>query len=164
MSKAIIKVTAAQSGAQDFQRDRLLGAYRLYLDGVVIGIGPGRGEVSVCAGLVTPTPLCPLPLPPIVTHSGRTPYDVIDVTDKLRKLHTGAVAANALHAPLLMAVQAYHHEGNQSARVWCQLEISGSDGDSVTTEFGTGRSWKAFSADGVFNPSNQTTGMYGAPQ
>ena len=45
VKSATIHVAAAQSGPLE----KLLAAYRLYVDGVAIGIGPGRGETRTAA-------------------------------------------------------------------------------------------------------------------
>ena len=45
VQSATMHVAAAQSGPLE----KLLGAYRLYVDGVAIGIGPGRGDVRTAA-------------------------------------------------------------------------------------------------------------------
>ena len=78
VSKASVMITAAQSNGQE----KLLGAYRLYVNGQVMGIGPGRGDVAVA-------------------QLNHTQFDLIDVT-----------AAVGDATSIVMAIQAYSVKRN----------------------------------------------------
>ena len=97
LTAAIAHVTAAQSG----DSEKLLGAYRLYVNGKTVGIGPGRGEKYV-------------------KDADRTTYDIIGVT---------RTAKNSINSGFLaLALQCFHQDGGAAAKVLLELHLSFSDG------------------------------------
>jgi hypothetical protein len=88
VTSAIAHVTAAQSGG----KEKLLGAYRLYVNGAAVGIGPGRGEVNVGA-------------------SNHTMYDIIDLLPRLSEVEFDV--GSTMH----LALQCFHESGDDTAKV-----------------------------------------------
>jgi hypothetical protein len=123
-------VTALQSGAQQ----KLLGAYRLYINAQSVGIGPGRGEGRTNAG-------------------NHTPYDSIDVT---------RAALLSKEKPLVIGLQCYANHGAGS--VLMELHFQHIDGtSSVVATTGDSNAWKSFDATMAYGPVHQEGG-YKAPQ
>ena len=84
VSDAHIYVGAAQDGPME----KILGSYRLYVNGQVTTTGPGRGEVPY-------------------TDANHSVYDTIDITTSAQ------VAANA-DGKLLLALQGFHTSGKDA--------------------------------------------------
>ena len=88
VASAIIHVTAAQSGTME----KLLGAYRLYVGGAAVGVGPGRGGARTAA----------------YADGGdlnHTYYDTFNVTARVQ----------ATTRTLILGLQCYHETGDASA-------------------------------------------------
>lgn len=129
---AIASVTAVQSN----QMEKLLGAYRLIVNGVSVGIGPGRGLGSTA----------------LASASKRTGYDSIDLTSALNK---NVNASNAF------GLQCYHKDGGAGAGVLLQINFVHEDG--TKSLIATGESdWVSFDATAAYNPVSQE-GAYQAP-
>jgi hypothetical protein len=102
VTSAIAHVTAAQSGGIE----KLLGAFRFYINGETVGIGPGRGEVNV-------------------KDEDHTTYDTIDVTKAITSANTGKAA---------LAFQCFHQDGGTDARVLLEMHLTYSDGNNQNTK------------------------------
>ena len=112
------------SAGGDLEAFRLLGAYKLYLNGNIVGIGPGRGEVKVSNA----------------TSPRNHPYDTIDVTDAL-------AAAISVGHEITLGIQSYHGSGGDEALVHLELHLAHING---TTVLGTDQSWASYDARRVF--------------
>ena len=135
--KATAFVTALQSGKQQ----KLLGAYRLYINEESVGIGPGRGDGPTNAG-------------------NHTPFDSIDVT--------GAVMlSNATN--MVIGLQCYSAGDSGESGVMLELHLEHIDGTKsiVSTTNNVHHSgslgWMSFDATTAFGPTNME-GHYNAPQ
>jgi len=138
----IIAATAFATAAVSGDMEKLLGAYRLYVGGVSVGIGPGRGEAKTAA----------------YTGGGdknHTGYDSIDIGASLKALSTLEGGSLAL------GLQCYHPTGDSNAMAMLEVHIEYSDGSK--TVIGTDASWHAFDATDAFGPSGKE-GRYNAPQ
>ena len=139
VQSARILVTAVQSG----RMEKLLGAYRLYVNGAAIGIGPGRGDVRTAA----------------YSDGGDrnfTFYDTFNVTAQATSI--------AAPAPLTLGLQCYHGTGDASAGVLLELHLVFPNGStSVVRTSSTDGHWRVFDATAGYGPKD-ATGGYGAPQ
>ena len=137
--EARVLVTAAQSGPAE----KLLGAYRLFVAGEAIGIGPGRGDARTAAY-------------PDGGDNNHTAWDEFDVT---------ALTQQAANGTLVLGLQCYHESGDSSAGVLLELRLGLSKGS--TFRLGTSSSdglWLSFDATAAFGPTGTTGGAYSAPQ
>ena len=108
-------ITAASWGIFDTQ----LSNYKLYIDGKLVGLGPGRGEAPVWEG------------------NGQfksMPYNTLDVTSFLSPGKTS-----------VFSIQALHHGGptGPSPIMQLNLELQGSKTATVATD----NTWLAFNGD-----------------
>ena len=94
-----VLVTAYPSGPQE----KLLGAYRLYVNGNVLGLGPGRGEHATN-----------MPGRPVM-------FDIYDLTNIISTSQT-----------LKIGIQCYHSDGKDQARVMAEIVKLDRDGSNVT--------------------------------
>ena len=87
--------------SQDGSLEKLLQAYRLYVNGVVVAVGPGRSNNK---------------------NSGKnhSVYDSVDVTSHLR----AAYAQDGDAAAVTFAIQAYHHDSGPTAMVMLQAHVA----------------------------------------
>ena len=133
---ATIHVAAVQSDTME----RLLGAYRLYVGGKAIGMGPGRGGHRTAA----------YPDGGDVNH---TYYDTYDVS---------ALAMQTNY--LVVGLQCYHTTGDKSAGVLLELEITLVDRTKIAV-YTSSRDglWHSFDATAAYGPTGET-GQYHAPQ
>jgi hypothetical protein len=122
--KAIGHATLYVTAAQDGPGEKLLGAYRLHVNGVATAIGPGRGDVNV-------------------GKKNHTPYDTLDLTG------AALSAAARLGGRLVLALQCFHNDGIGQAI----LELHVHYNDGTRTIVGSDASWKALDATPMFNPS-----------
>jgi len=131
VSDAHIYVGAAQDGPME----KILGSYRLYVNGQVTTTGPGRGEVPY-------------------TDANHSVYDTIDITTSAQ------VAANA-DGKLLLALQGFHTSG-KDAKIILELHVTYSDGSKAV--LGTNSTtFTALDATEMFNPSSTNAGEYPQP-
>jgi hypothetical protein len=124
---------------------KLLAAYRLYLNGALVGMGPGRP--GRC-GPVCPIQKDPLPCP----CTPEQVYDGYNVTD--------AVVAGQ---PLSVALQCFNYPPtgngvlNQTSKVLAVVVVWYGDGSVVHIGTGAagpdGSTWVSHNADAYFNPS-----------
>ena len=121
-------VESAQAFITSVNSDPLLSAYKLYIDGVLVNLGPGRGEASVFGGDGTFRSL---------------PYYTLDLTKDLAKKSTAVIAVEAMHAP-------GRGPGQGGANVVMQLHLWEAGGKVTTV--GTDSTWMAFDADIHRNP------------
>jgi hypothetical protein len=138
--EAHILATAAQSGPSE----KLLGAYRLYVGGAAIGIGPGRGGARTAA----------YPDGGDANHTYLDEYNV-----------TALVRAAPASGTLVLGLQCYHETGDTSSGVLLELRMHLSNGStsSVGTSSSDGR-WLTYDATAAFNPTQSTSSQYDAPQ
>jgi len=130
-SSASIAVTAATSG----DKEKLLGAYRLYVNGRSIGIGPGRGDVSTNA-------------------QNHTMFD--HFTLSAAELGSGSTVVLGLQSFALQDGKVIL-EGNFST-------ASTDTSDTSSVSVATDKTWKALDATSYYNPSGNTGGAYVCPQ
>ncbi len=132
VSRAVAFVTAQQA-------PKLLGAYKLLLDGVVVGIGPGRGDAMTN----------------LTGQGRRVPYDALDVS--------AAVAGLAVGQDWVVGLQCYAAQGKGA--VLLEMHLQHHDGSVSVVATGPGLGWTSFSADRAFGqPTTTAEGGYGAPQ
>jgi hypothetical protein len=131
-------VTASQSGAME----KLLGAYRLFVDGRTVAIGPGRGEARTAAYADG-------------GDTNHTQFDSVDVSP-------GVTAASG---PLVIGLQCYHDSGGAGAMVGMELHLEHENGEQTVVR--TDSSWTALDATTAYGPG-QSEGpnsvCYSAPQ
>jgi len=120
-----VKVGAAPTGEPE---QRVLAAYRLFVNGQDVGIGPGRGDAVVGA------PETPEPFP------GSFIFDEIDVPAAV--LAVGG-------ARLSLALQCYHSDGKAAA--WVLMEAHAFDEANATLGVvGSGMHWSVYDARFIF--------------
>ena len=142
----------------------ILSSFKIYLGGLLVAIGPGRGEMRVRDGDST------------VSHSS---YVTVDVTKQLATALGGAMPDGASSHRTILAVEGQSPGQDTSWDAWdpyadehgplaapavlLQLQISRVDGTrcTVTTESGSGR-WLSAPADDYYNPSPNKATMYGS--
>ena len=122
------------SANQDGTLFKLLSAYRLYINGKVVSVGPGRSDSANSA----------------VNH---TVYDSVDITAELKQ----AWAESGAAATVVFAAQCYHHDGGADAMFMLQAQVSYSDTQEVHTIL-SDSSWLGYDATKIYNP---TGGMGG---
>ena len=123
------------------RQQKLLGAYRLYVNGKAAGIGPGRGDCSLA--YAQDERLC-------------LEYDMIDLTEHLQRAQLNSSAGSG---KLAIGIQSYH-SGGDGGGVQLQLNLETASGMVV---LGTNASWQVHDATDYFGPFS-TTGGYGAPR
>ena len=101
--------------------ENMLANYKLYVEGELVGLGPGRGEASVWGGQHT-------------FHS--LPVDTLDLTAQL---------AAAKGKNVTLAIEAYHHGGPTGPQPVMQLNLVLRNGATATVV--TDGSWSAFNGD-----------------
>ena len=122
------------------QEAKLLGAYKLRINGVVAGIGPGRGD--------SPT--------------DQTPYDSIDVTD--------FISGNLSHdGVVVLGLQCFSLSGNGAVLLEMHLEHENGEISIVATGGSSSSSsssgWMSFDATEAYgSPNMSDEGSYNAPQ
>ena len=132
-TNATAYVTALVSGG----KQKLLGAYRLFVNGASAGIGPGRGDCSLqYTGAAADKSLC-------------TEYDTIDLSPHLP----------ASGGTMALGIQSYHMSG--AGAVQLQLHFESASGDLL--QVGTDAQWLSHDATAFFGPSG-ATGGYKAPR
>jgi len=142
VSAATIHVTAVQSD----DKQELLGAYRLYLDGTILGIGPGRGDAPHTG--------------PKGAGANTTFFDTFRGTGVVDVVN----AAAAKHAAIAVGLQCYHYKGDSNAGVLFEMKLSFVNGSTVTVRSSSkDGQWLSYDATKAFNPKGET-GRYGAPQ
>jgi hypothetical protein len=126
VSKLKIKVSASQDIVPDDGKQRLLAAYRLFINSVEITQGPGRGTQSLQKPVAT---------------VGNAIYDSITVTSK-DILGDGDTIAVALQC----------FQGNGEEDAWAQMEIEAFNTDEIS--FGVFQTnikdWVGYNANAVF--------------
>eukprot|EP01047_Picozoa_sp_COSAG01_P044882 COSAG01_NODE_4090_length_5360_cov_26.230184_2_plen_447_part_00 len=128
VKSATCYVTALGSGP----RQQLLGAYRLYISGASVSIGPGRGECSLLYR--RDENLC-------------LEYDTVDVT-----AHILAAGAGSSNLRFAVGLQSFHDTG--AGGVLLRMHLETSSGDVIV--LGTNSSWLSYDATDYFGPSADT--------
>lgn len=133
---------------QDADNAKLLGAYKLWINGALVGVGPGK--VSRCG------PMCP------VQHAGPqgsctcTPEQLYDSRDI-----SGAVMRNSTHVTFALAGFNYPPTSVPAlpvdSRILAQAFLTFEDGSVAM--FGTDTAWRAFDATAYMAPH----GNFGDP-
>ena len=135
---AFITANPQGSSPGEQENSKLLGAYKLYVNGAIVGIGPGRP--GRCG------PVCPV-------GGGKGPctctpehvYDTYDVT--------AALAASS-SSPVTLAIQAFNYPpgppAHADSKVVLQVVLTFADG-SVQLVGGTGTAWRVWAADAYMN-------------
>jgi len=135
-----------QRSPGDEENGKLLGAYKLFVEGALVGIGPGRP--GSCG------PVYPGPLPPEAPCAPSFFYDVLDITAAL------GAAAGAPSAAAALALQCYNNPPGgryvDASRVALQVHAFFGD-DAAPVVVGTSAEpaagWLAFDAAPLINPS-----------
>ena len=139
-TRGIAFVTARQSGPME----KLLGAYRLYVGGRAVAIGPGRGEVRTAAYADG-------------GDKNHTQYDSIDIS--------AAILSSGPSAALSLGLRCFHNTGGKDAMVGLEAHLEHLDGSKTVIR--TNSAWRAFDATKAFGPG-QSEGpnsvCYTAPQ
>jgi hypothetical protein len=124
------RATAYVSALTD---DYVLCGFKLYIGGVLVGVGPGRGEAPVLGGNGT--------------FMAR-PYVALDATAAV------GAALSAHHGEVVVALQSLGsvgtHGHNKGRGVLLQLEMS--FGESHAMRLVTDATWQAFDADTYLHP------------
>ena len=157
------------------QGSKLLGAYKLFINGDVIGVGPGRNECPAIAQ---------------GDCDRKVPYDGYDLTaivkkrqqqqqqqeeedeqeekeeeeeERLSKSNTNAHANARTSSDVIIDIHGYGQDQptiNVTQRVLFQIVVRYASGK--TTTLGSGKGWLAFDATSVYNPSGISGGAFGA--
>ena len=136
----VLSATVHVAAVQSDTMERLLGAYRLYVGGKAIGMGPGRGGHRTAA----------YPDGGDVNH---TYFDTYDVS---------ALAKQTNY--LVVGLQCYHTTGDKSAGVLLELEIALVDRTKIAVQTSSRDGlWHTFDATAAYGPTGET-GQYHAPQ
>lgn len=143
LSSAIAYVTANPQGSSNGESEnaKLLAAYRLYVGGALVGMGPGRQ--GRCG------PVCPVGGDPAACSCTREHvYDVYDVTPLVD-------AATAGGNPLALALQSYNQPpnparpaSNATSGVLLQVVFTFANGSTSSVFTGADAGWSAYNADG----------------
>ena len=175
VAHATAYVTGDQSGSQE----KLLGAYRLYIGGITVAIGPGRAPVAVGAAdhyIYDTVDVTEPVIRSIATSSSSsspfshsssssstfTTTNTTSTTDT--NTNTGKGNGGEQQNVLALGLQGYsddairHHDG----RMLLELHLVSNDGTRIVVP--TNASWLSFSADGVYNPTQTTGGAYHQPR
>jgi hypothetical protein len=136
---AIVYITAISN-------DETMCAYKLFVNGKLVSVGPGRPEAPIFGGNGT---------------FMRNPYTTLDVTSAV--LDQDAITDDD---KILLAIAGVYRpepgSTNQSfpsimsPSVMMQLVLRSSSGQTITV--GTDASWSAFAADGYYNPTDAKGG------
>ena len=145
--------------ATDGPQQKMLSAYRLSVNGIVVSVGPGRGNSPVQNTSRYSNSTVP------VNTSTLYMYDSVDITAAAR------AAASQLkgHArALVFAVQCYHHDGQDDAKFMLQAHVQYAPAAERSLDAGqqlnhavtrqqthvivSDDSWQTFDATGVYNP------------
>ena len=149
------QVSVAQAESDN---SKLLGAYKLWVNGAVVGMGPGKP--SRCG------PLCPVQgARGVCTCAPEQLYDTRDVTP-LVAAAAGHARGDSDGATVTLAVAAFNYPPASVAtlptasRVLLELHVAFADGGTqvVGTEAGSG-AWRAWDATPYMRPS----GNFGVP-
>lgn len=114
---------------------KLLSAYRLYVNGKVVSVGPGRSNSAN-------------------TADNHTVYDTVDITSELRE----ARALQGDGASITFAAQCYHHDGGDDAMFMLQAHVTYTSPSEDLHIIVSDASWKGYDATAIYNP---TGGMGG---
>jgi hypothetical protein len=148
LSSAVAYVTANPQGSVNGESEnaKLLAAYRLYVGGALVGMGPGRQ--GRCG------PVCPVGGDPgACTCTREHVYDTYDVTTLVAAATTGG-------SPLTLALQSYNQPpnparpaANATSGVLMQLVLTFANGSTSSVFTGPDAGWSAYNADGYYLPS-----------
>jgi hypothetical protein len=110
LAVAVVFATASRgdlsgSSGGDTEAFRLVGAYKLYLDGQLVSVGPGRDE------------------PKVTSDVTKAPYDTLDVTEMVRGVAAMQTQQKAAPSPMVVAIQPYHGNGSASFMVQAGLHL-----------------------------------------
>jgi hypothetical protein len=136
VASAVVFVSANQDGSLK----KLLSAYRLYVNGVVVAVGPGRGNSANA-------------------NANHTVYDSVDVTAVLQRAQREQTSAGASATEVVFAAQCYHHDNGTDAMFMLQAQVAYTNtlADERHTIVSDG-SWVGYDATPIYNP---TGGMGG---
>ena len=98
---------------------KLLSAYRLYVNGKVVAVGPGRSDAANSG----------------VNH---TVYDTVDITAELQAAQQAGTAG-----AVVFAAQCYHHDGGADAMFMLQAQVAYSDQPDVAHTILSGGGWSS---------------------
>ena len=128
ISKLVVRVSASQDNVRGDGKQRLLAAYRLYVNNVEVTQGPGRGNVPLHS----------------LSEKGNAIYDTVEITEQ-------ALIGDG--KSLVIALQCFY--GNGGSNAWAMLELDAFDAESTkigSTVRTNTHSWFSYNADAVFSP------------
>jgi len=126
------------SANQDGSLKKLLSAYRLYVNGKVVSIGPGRGDSANSA-------------------ANHTVYDSVDITAELKQ----AWAENGYSASVVFAAQCYHHDSGADAMFMLQAHVAYTSAEEELHTIVSDASWVGYNANKIYNPTGGMGGDVG---
>lgn len=124
-----------------YRPPKILGGYKLWVEGTVVGVGPGRAR---CGPLMNDQgDACAYGV-------GEQPFDGHDVT---------SLATQSPDSTIDVFIVGYglQHGLNGGPKVQCQLRLTYTDGTTdVLNTGGAGAAWAAFDANSVYNPQGNS--------
>ena len=106
ISKLVVRVSASQDNVRGDGKQRLLAAYRLYVNNAEVTQGPGRGNVPLQS----------------LSEKGNAIYDTVEITEQ-------ALIGDG--KSLVIALQCFY--GNGGSNAWAMLELDAFDAESTKT-------------------------------
>jgi hypothetical protein len=143
VESAVVFVSANQDGSLK----KLLSAYRLYVNGVVVSVGPGRGDSAN-------------------GNANHTVYDTVDISGVLQQAQReharGPAADGSAAGDVVFAAQCYHHDSGDDAMFMLQAQVTYKSAQGGPTQqvhtIVSDTTWVGYDATGIYNP---TGGMGG---
>jgi hypothetical protein len=145
-ARMVVLVSAAPD---PINQGQLLGMYKLYINGVLVGMGPGRGQLNQHS------------------HPFASVYDVIEVPavallqrqrqqDDEEGVERGS-GSNATTS-ISVALQCLNLNSSRSAWAMLEAEIYDAEGGVLARVQTSSRDWVAYDADAIFRPGQLDTG------
>lgn len=137
----VASATVFVSANQDGSLFKLLSAYRLYVNGKVVSVGPGRSNSANSA-------------------TNHTVYDSVDITAELKQAWAESAAGDAAagDATVVFAAQCYHHDSGADAMFMLQAQVTYTSAEEEVHTITSDASWVGYDATAIYNP---TGGMGG---
>ena len=141
-------VASALLYATAWQEPTMLSAYKVYVGGALVSLGPGRGEPDVLSGNAT---------------FKRAPYNAVNITTAMRS-GAGTVVAVEGMAPLFQTpcdLHACTDLNTAGGAVMLQIELVFTDGTKRRIVTAPGKAWAAAPYDAYYNPTSPGTNVPG---
>ena len=134
LNETAARMKVLVSAAQDNKdQQQVLALYRLFVNGMAVGMGPGRGEV------------------PVSLSSHNAIFDTIDVPQS-------ALGASVDGKTFSVALQCWHPDGGTSAWVMLQAQWFNKAGRVLSSLHTTDSDWFSHNADEIFKQGELDTG------